>query len=38
MRFDEKRYSLRTTPLDNLSALLGDYVGTTEARSARRRG
>ena len=39
MRFKEKRYSLRTGPLAEMSGLLGDYLGTTETRSSpRRRG
>jgi DNA-binding transcriptional ArsR family regulator len=39
IRFNEKRYSLRTGPLAEMSGLLGDYLGTTEARSSpRRRG
>jgi DNA-binding transcriptional ArsR family regulator len=32
MRLGEKRYSLRTAPLDSLSGLLGDYLGEVRRR------
>ena len=38
-RFGDKRYSLRTTRLAEMSDLLGDYLSVTEPRGApRRRG